>query len=303
METYSPWGRRLANHVHPGRETARLISQEFANGKTEIPAYMPYVAQISRKHRAQQTQDHTIAIENWRKFSRRAKRPGLTQELSIQAWLLDSARFLIAADFWRAFEIFGGLAARLNRLCAALGLSITESASAATNYDRAPEAKLQEKTDCETQTHPSLADRYHQNISNIKPNRPTRSAYRITELNRRIPSQTAGGKAQLTKSRTRARGVSPIKINAPIGSSAEGVEKLHTGEIPKIDPIKRGVDRLGIKITIRSTAEIDFGITREVAFDNVDLNDEINNNADIRSSVDLGWLKDPGPLSSLRTQH
>ena len=70
----------------------------------------------AKKPRAQQTQDHTSAIVNWRKFSLQGKRSNLHQQLPTQSRSLYSVGFLFAADFCRAFESFGGLAAQLGHL-------------------------------------------------------------------------------------------------------------------------------------------------------------------------------------------
>ena len=62
-------------------------------------------------------------------------------ELSIQAWLLYSIRFVIAADFCRAFDSCGCLAAQIDHLCVVLNLSIAELAHFAINYDRVLRSK------------------------------------------------------------------------------------------------------------------------------------------------------------------
>ena len=77
-------------------------------------------------------------------------------------------RFLFAADFCRAFESFGVLAALINHLCAAIGLSIAESALASINYDRTINVKLQGVRDCDIQTHPSFTGRYLLSIENTE---------------------------------------------------------------------------------------------------------------------------------------
>ena len=146
LATYRPSLSTLSNRTIPNREMVNFISQELARGQAKIPAYAPYVVpELNKPPWAQQTQDHLSANENWKKFSRQAKRSTLPQELSIQAWLLYSIRYVIAADFCAAFVSFGGIGPQINHIGVVLSLSIAENAHVAINYDRVAKSKLQEE--------------------------------------------------------------------------------------------------------------------------------------------------------------
>ena len=181
------------------REMSNLISKVLAKYQAEVPEYTPYIIPgPAKKPRAQQTQDRTSASVNWRKFSRQGKRSNLHQQLPIQSRRLYSVRFLFAADFCRAFEGFGALAAHLDHL---LGDRLIDRGIrfCSDQLRSGSQSKITGGIDYEIPTHLCSTARYHLNCSNTILNRSMKSDFRITGLARRRESHTGGGKIKIIK--------------------------------------------------------------------------------------------------------
>ena len=100
------------------------------------------VPELRKKPRCVPLASHERANKAWRDItSTKIKDP--PQQVSLQAWLLYTLRYIFTGDLSDSWYAFGGLSAQLNHLSVALHLAVTENATLAIHYDRELRLHLQ----------------------------------------------------------------------------------------------------------------------------------------------------------------
>ena len=129
------------------------------NGGMRHPAYTAFrIVRLNDEPWAPQLPTHDKAAEDW--TSRTAgSRP--SQDISFQAYLLYSLRFILAAHMCAAWENFGGIPAKINALGAHVNISIVGNSGISIAYDillrkHLPTLARQRKSDADFFVHLSL---------------------------------------------------------------------------------------------------------------------------------------------------
>ena len=134
LRRYTPDLSQLTGVIKPDQLMVNEISKQMTAAANTVPPYVPFVTvDLSGIPWRPTGSEHKRAHEIWKS---RVRGFGSRQDISLQAWLLHSTRFIFSADLCGAWATFGGLAAQLSGLAVVLSMAVTESAQTAIEYDR-----------------------------------------------------------------------------------------------------------------------------------------------------------------------
>ena len=134
LRRYNPDLSQLTGIIKPDQLMVNEISKQMTAAANTVPPYVPFVTvDLSGIPWRPTGSEHKRAHETWKS---RVRGFSSKQEISLQAWLLHSIRFIFSADLCGAWATFGGLAAQLSGIAVVLAMAVTESAQTAIEYDR-----------------------------------------------------------------------------------------------------------------------------------------------------------------------
>ena len=146
MATFTVGLSGLAALLKPNQDMANAISLELARGRSNIPAYAPFIYhRIAEPPWHVASNEHTAAVTKWRANARQAKRDAFPQDVPIQAWILYQLRFLPTAELLGALSTFGGFGAGINHLSIVLNIATTDTIAVSLAYGRLVKTHLEEK--------------------------------------------------------------------------------------------------------------------------------------------------------------
>ena len=122
--------------LKPDQDMANLFTKESdIAGKRAIRLPPSVVPELRKKPRCVPLVSHERANLAWRDItSTKIKDP--PRQVSLQAWLLYTVRYIFTGDLDDSWYAFGGLSAQLNHLSVLRHLAVTEYATLAIRYDR-----------------------------------------------------------------------------------------------------------------------------------------------------------------------
>ena len=134
LRRYAPDLSQITGIAKPDQLMVNEISRQLTAASFTVPPYVPFVtADLSSTPWRPTGSEHKRARETWKS---RVKGFGSRQEISLQAWLLHTFRFIISADICGAWASFGGLAAQISGMAVVLAIAVTDTAQIAIEYDR-----------------------------------------------------------------------------------------------------------------------------------------------------------------------
>ena len=135
--------KKIAGFLIPDQEMTNTFSKEFAEAARKDPPFIPFVVpKVHEKPWMVPLGSHERA-QKFFKENIAKKSKDTSQQISLQAWLLYTLRFIFTGDLTDSWSQFGGLQAQFSHLSIVLHLAVTETASFAMAYDHELRQKIQ----------------------------------------------------------------------------------------------------------------------------------------------------------------